>query len=138
MIKSKTVAHVTIALAAALCGFVSSVSAITTKQLDTNPATPAPSQINNVQDNVGSDFVRANMFVGNWFGLQGALTDATATFSGAPPFKVATLVVCSDNSVVGGNTLSFNNLLPNNGIEGQAFCAWPTSAVGSFQTIRAN
>lgn len=122
-------------IVAALCGFVSTVSAVNAKQLDVDPGTPTPNYIPNVSDSQGSDYVNTNMFVGNFFGYECALTDAIATYSGAPSFKASIGLRCSNNQFYSTGPTTYPNM--QNGAEVGVFCPAFTTAQASVHYIWA-
>jgi hypothetical protein len=122
-----------IALAAALCGFVSTVNALTAKQLSLSPG---PNFAVGVTDMNGSDFVTTNMFVGNWFGYQMAFTDATSWSTLFPQFDAGIGLLCSNNTF---HSLAMETYTPVNGglAEVAVFCGGSTTAQASVHLIAA-
>jgi hypothetical protein len=134
MIKRQSVVHAALAIAAAMCTYVSSAGAVTNRWLDTNPGTPNLNYYPNVTDSSGADFATANMFVGNWFGWEGALLDVVNVYSGATQSRYQIVVQCSPGGNYGTpGIVTLPNMSP--GAEGAVPCPWPGIATQSTQAI---
>jgi hypothetical protein len=111
-----------VAIIAALCGFASTVTATTGKQLDVLASTSTPNYIGGVSDiNVANgDYVTANMFVGNWFGFEVGMTDVTGTNPSFPQYAYSIALRCSNNVIYTLNLTTRTTMI--NGAEGVLPC----------------
>jgi hypothetical protein len=127
-----------VVVAAMLCGFASTVSAVTGKQLDILPGTPSPNYIGDVADlnPPNGDYAIANMFVGNWFGFEVAMSDATARNPTFPSYRMSISLRCSDNQFYTYNLTTFTTL--QNGAEAVIGCPIFTTAQASVHFLYFN
>jgi len=134
MIRSQSLVYATLMMAAALFAYASSATAATNRWLDTNPGTPQLSYYGNVTDSSGADFATANMFVGNWFGWEGALLDVVAVYSGATQSRYQIVVQCAGAGNFGTpGIVTIPNMSP--GAEGAIGCPGGSLATQSTQAI---